>query len=173
MQCTSKSWPISCSLFIGPMAPSRFALSLAPTTWNNPSSMWRAFFNIHVISLLSFWTVWLRLKMNCLVTGVKPVKLVCYNSFFFKLFDGRRINLWLKTIATMQERVLHMEVDFQGESWEFFFCCGEWFLFVFSFLVWVGRFFCLFGSGGVTFVLFFLLVRDQHLLLHLLPLGLL
>lgn len=51
-----------------------------------------------------------------------------------------------------------MEVDFQGESWEFFFGCGGWFffvLFVFSFQFWVCRFFCLFGGGGVVFVLFF------------------
>lgn len=49
-----------------------------------------------------------------------------------------------------------MEVDFQGESWEFFFGCGGWFFclfLVFSF-GFAGFFVCL-GVGGVVFVLFF------------------
>lgn len=49
-----------------------------------------------------------------------------------------------------------MEVDFQGESWEFFFDCGGWFFclfLVFSF-GFAGFFVCL-GVGGVVFVLFF------------------
>lgn len=66
-----------------------------------------------------------------------------------------------------------MEIDFQGESWEFFLVVGSGFCLFLAFSFGLAGFFVCLGVGVLLLFFFFLLVRDQHLLLHLLPLGLL
>lgn len=57
-----------------------------------------------------------------------------------------------------------MEVDFQGESWEFFFGCGGWFFLFCLFLVFsfgfAGFFVCL--GVGVLFLFFFFFFTCQR-----------